>query len=78
MAVVLIFMDDVMRFIYGMHRNMEVACQKYSCKYGIQIQGRGAPNMLSGCSVSFLLSQFYTTFLKNCGRGESVRNTTCP
>ena len=38
----------------------------------------GGPSGLSGCSVAVLPSYFFfTTFLKNCGTGESLWITTC-
>ena len=39
--------------------------------------GRGTPNGSSGCSIPALVSWFYTTFLNNSGRGESLVTTTC-
>ena len=35
------------------------------------------PNALSGCSVPAFQSLVFTTFLKNCGRGESLGTTLC-
>ena len=37
----------------------------------------GAPNWLSECSVPARRASAYTTFLKYCVHGESLRTTTC-
>ena len=47
-------------------------------RYVIVCLVSGALNGFSGCSVlSFLRLFFFTTFLKNCGRGECLGTTTC-
>ena len=38
--------------------------------------GWGASNGFLGCSVPAIPSCFFTTFLKDCGRGESLWATT--
>ena len=39
---------------------------------------RGTRNEFSGCMFLPSRPGLYTTFLKNCGRGESLETPTCP
>ena len=41
---------------------------------------KGTPNMFLGCGVPALPPNldFSTTFIKNCGRGNSLGATACP
>ena len=46
--------------------------------YGwVTSSGRGTLNWISGCSIPASRTSFSTTFLKNCGRGESLETTMC-
>ena len=59
-------------------RHYESLFLHFNCyEYFLYLLGREAFNWLSECSVPAILKYFPTTFLNNCGRGESLVTTTC-